>query len=270
MSELIESKTKALVVITGQQQKQIQALTEVAPPPCAVIVIETNEQYTEAGAKLLQVRENLKQLEAVHEEIGGPLKRALVDIKTSTKKLAAFFDVPKLRLEQAEAVIKGAMNDYLRIEETKRIAAQKLLDDAAAKEKARIKALADAAAKKAADEAAAERERARRAVIEGRAKEAIAAAAKADIVEARAAVRADIAAVKIASLEAPVVASEAPKAAGTTSRKTWTFQIMDNNQIPDKYWALDVGAIRKAIAAGVRDIPGVHVYEQSDVVLTGK
>lgn len=268
LSESTESKTKALVVITGKQQKEIAALLEVAPS--GIVPITSNEEYTAAGARLVLVNANLKQLEAVHEDIGGPLARSLVDIKTSVKKLAAFFDVPKRKLEQAKADIKAAMNTYLQAEEAKRAAAQKLLDDAAAKEKARIKALADEAARKSAIAAKVAKDAADKAAREGRAEQAKKQAEVAAKIEAQASVRRDIADAKIASLDAPKVAMEAPKAAGTTSRQTWTFQVTDTNLVPDSYWILDVAALRRAVASGARDIPGVSIFPQNDIVTTGK
>jgi hypothetical protein len=43
----------------------------------------------------------------------------------------------------------------------------------------------------------------------------------------------------------------------------WTFAIVDRNQIPNGYWTLDEGAIKSAIANGVREIPGVRIYEEA-------
>ncbi len=43
----------------------------------------------------------------------------------------------------------------------------------------------------------------------------------------------------------------------------WTFEIVDPNQVPNGYWVVDEGAIKAAIASGVRDIPGVRIYEEA-------
>lgn len=43
----------------------------------------------------------------------------------------------------------------------------------------------------------------------------------------------------------------------------WTFEIIDRNQVPNGYWAIDETAIKAAIASGVRDIPGVRIYEEA-------
>lgn len=43
----------------------------------------------------------------------------------------------------------------------------------------------------------------------------------------------------------------------------WTFEIIDRNQVPNGYWVIDEGAIKAAIASGVRDIPGIRIYEEA-------
>lgn len=43
----------------------------------------------------------------------------------------------------------------------------------------------------------------------------------------------------------------------------WTFEVVDHNQIPNGYWSIDEGAIKAAIAEGVREIPGVRIYEEA-------
>lgn len=43
----------------------------------------------------------------------------------------------------------------------------------------------------------------------------------------------------------------------------WTFAIIDPNQVPNGYWIIDEGAIKADVANGVRDIPGVRIYEEA-------
>ena len=47
----------------------------------------------------------------------------------------------------------------------------------------------------------------------------------------------------------------------STTKKVWTFEILDNNAVPRKYLEVDTTAIRNAVRAGVRDIPGVRIYQ---------
>lgn len=305
LSELTASVTeKPVVVVTKAQQKILSDLVAVLPP--MAVVIGTNEEYSEAGARLVVIKANIKQIDAIHDEIAAPLDDAMAKIKVSVTKLKAFFNVPKQRLIGAEVAIKAAMNVYLTDQNAKRAAAQKLLDEAAAKERARVKALADAAAKKAADEIAAARQREtelkakiakdaalaakNQADLIAKGKVAAAAAAKviadqkaqlaaadaaveaarADKLTAGASVRADIAAAKIASLDAPKVAMEAPKAVGTTNRNTWRFEILHAHMVPREFLMVSEDKLRAAVKTGIREINGVRIFEHSDVVMTGK
>lgn len=43
----------------------------------------------------------------------------------------------------------------------------------------------------------------------------------------------------------------------------WTFEIVDRNQLPNGYWIIDESAIKSDIANGVREIPGVRIYEEA-------
>ena len=255
LSESTELPTKPLVKVTPQQQKQIKDLVAVAP---TAVVITTNEEYTAAGTQLVQIAANITALDAVHDDIAKPLTDAMAGIKSSVTKLKAFFAVPRLKLTTAQATIRGAMSYYLQQEETKRAAAQKLLDDAAAIEKARIKKLADAAAQKAIDDAAAARK--------------AGDAAKATKIEATATVRADLASVKIAALDAPKVAYVAPVAAGVVPRKNWVYEVFDLRQVPEAYLVVTVNdkLVKAAIAAGERTIPGLMIKQDTSIVRTGK
>lgn len=269
LSELIESVTeKPVVVVTKAQQKQLSDLVSVVP--VNPVVIATNEEYAAAGAWLVTIKQNIKQIDAIHDEIAGPLDEAMAKIKGSVTKLKAFFNVPRQKLLGSEAAIKEGMRVYLVDQEARRAAAQKLLDDAAAKEKARVKALADAAAKKAAEAEAELRRQVAKDAAAGKAQEAARAKEKADKLAAGASVRADIAAAKIASLDAPVVAYEAPKAAGVTSRKTWTYEVYDEAVVPREYLMLDDKKIQAAVANGERMITGLMIKQVSAIVGTGK
>lgn len=43
----------------------------------------------------------------------------------------------------------------------------------------------------------------------------------------------------------------------------WTYEIVDPNQVPNGYWTIDEAAIKADIANGVREIPGVRIYEEA-------
>jgi hypothetical protein len=43
----------------------------------------------------------------------------------------------------------------------------------------------------------------------------------------------------------------------------WAFEITDRNQVPNGYWVIDEAAIKNDIAKGVREIPGIRIYEEA-------
>lgn len=61
----------------------------------------------------------------------------------------------------------------------------------------------------------------------------------------------------------PVITQEVKKVSGTTKR--WVFDITNVSQVPREYLMVDEVKIRKAVAAGVRLIPGVNIYQQESI-----
>lgn len=91
--------------------------------------------------------------------------------------------------------------------------------------------------------------------------------------ELQAKVNAEAAALNVeAPVIAPAVAPELPTVtrteAGTASqRKEWRFEVTDAAKVPRDYLMVDLSAIRLAVKAGIREIPGVNIYEESVTVL---
>lgn len=54
---------------------------------------------------------------------------------------------------------------------------------------------------------------------------------------------------------------------GVTHKKVWSFKIIDEKKIPKKYWSLSEMKIREAIRLGKRSIPGVEIYQDTQVSL---
>lgn len=49
-------------------------------------------------------------------------------------------------------------------------------------------------------------------------------------------------------------------------RLHWTFEVVDAKKVPDEYKIPDEKKLRQAVAMGLRDIPGVKIYERSSTV----
>jgi len=55
-----------------------------------------------------------------------------------------------------------------------------------------------------------------------------------------------------------------------TARKEWRFDIVDEAQVPRQYLVVDEARIRAAIRAGIREIPGVRIYQVEIVSVRGR
>jgi hypothetical protein len=57
---------------------------------------------------------------------------------------------------------------------------------------------------------------------------------------------------------------------GTVStRKRWTFEVTDKATVPLEYLVVDDVAVRKKIADGVREIPGLRIYQEESLAVRG-
>jgi len=52
-----------------------------------------------------------------------------------------------------------------------------------------------------------------------------------------------------------------------TTRKVWKFQVNDVSRVPDEYKIVDERKIRQAVSSGIRDIPGVVIYQDEEVAV---
>ncbi len=53
---------------------------------------------------------------------------------------------------------------------------------------------------------------------------------------------------------------------GTVSvRKRWTYAVENLDEIPRKYLALDGRSLQKDIDQGIREVPGVRIFEESGI-----
>jgi len=49
----------------------------------------------------------------------------------------------------------------------------------------------------------------------------------------------------------------------TFTKKVWTFEVQDESQVPREYLVVDQKKIRQAVKDGVREIPGVSIYQET-------
>ena len=75
----------------------------------------------------------------------------------------------------------------------------------------------------------------------------------------------DVKAVPAAPTHIPSFGGSSFKAKGTT--KTWVHEITDASVVPRAYLIIDESKIRDAIRLGVRDIPGIRIFEKESITL---
>lgn len=55
----------------------------------------------------------------------------------------------------------------------------------------------------------------------------------------------------------------------STARKFWNFQVKDHALVPRAYCVIDEKLIRQAVRDGIRDIPGVEIFEDYQTAVKG-
>lgn len=70
------------------------------------------------------------------------------------------------------------------------------------------------------------------------------------------------------NVNAPVTMARPENTIGNTQvRKVWTFEITDFSQVPDSYKGIDRVAVNNAIRAGVREVPGLKIYQEETMAI---
>lgn len=237
-------------------------------------------KFEDYRREALRIAAEAKELTVTDDEslnvavmIGGNAKKIA---KTITAQVKAIVAEPEDFVKGVKAIGK-AITDAL--DEAERTAKQKISQHQAKVELERRKEAE--AARKAAEELQeklrkeaeeanrkAREEAARKAEEEARAR----AASQAEIDAARnkAAVEAQKYAIEAPAVISPVI-PEATKvvrtaAAASFQRKEWKHEITDPEAVPRDYCDPSPARIREAIKAGIREIPGVRIYEDSTTV----
>jgi len=73
------------------------------------------------------------------------------------------------------------------------------------------------------------------------------------------------------TVEAPVVLDRPQKTIGNTrTTKFWTFEVQDLGKVPTEYLEIDTVEVRQAIRNGVREIPGIKIYQDERLSIVGR
>lgn len=52
------------------------------------------------------------------------------------------------------------------------------------------------------------------------------------------------------------------------SKKVWTFEVEDLGKVPNEYFTLDETKVRAAIRAGVREVPGLRIFQKEQLAVS--
>lgn len=219
----------------------IKANIQLYVKPIFEMKIDSNsslELVTDAARELKNFE---KKVETRRKELVGPFNDHVKVINGYAQSVAAL-------LEPATAHLKTEMKKWEAVLEQKRVEEQKRLDE----ERKRLESEAAEKARVAKEEA-----------------EAVAAFGSTEDGE-----RAKLLAQAEAETEQAAIIALDKKATKEVqsmrvsgAKKVWTFTLKDESQVPREYLVVDEKKIREAIRAGVREIPGVEIFQDTQIAI---
>lgn len=213
-------------------------------------------------------------------------KEIIADPQEFIKNVNSFCKLLTDPLAEAESAIKRHVSMYQSRIELERRKQEEAARRAALELQEKLKREAEEANRKAREEAVRKaeeetRERMAKEAAERAKREAETAAeagerAKREAAELEAARKKAEAEAKAAEIEAPVVLPPViPKQESVTrtesgaayQRKSWEFEVVSLEEIPREYLILDEKRVRDSIRMGVREIPGIRIFETTKTIL---
>ncbi len=78
-------------------------------------------------------------------------------------------------------------------------------------------------------------------------------------------------AIKPVKEEEPItIAPVVNKIGNMQTVKRWTFEIIDFSKVPDDYKSLNNTEVNGAIRSGIRDIPGLKIYQEESLSIVNR
>jgi hypothetical protein len=213
---------------------QIRATAQELVAKSRTAVILTYQDLSEATDLVKALKLRWKEAEDIRTSITGPINKGLDEINARFKTI-------KTPLEEAESMLKQKMLGFTQREE------ERARKEAAEKEAIRL-----------------EQEKKDRAAFEARQKEEAEQAA--DPMLDRAPVPESAPAVFVPSAPIqPIVrkTTYGQSGAAFTSKKAWDFSVVDLSKVPLEYMVLNETKVRAVVKAGIREIPGLTIFEKA-------
>lgn len=225
-------KTSALAPIS-KSSPQVQELVSGS----AKLLVRVNALQVTSKESAAQAGDVLTQLAAFLKGVEDQRKFFVKPLNDHVKSINALFQGIAGPVVMADAALRKKMLAWKATEraeaERARLAAEKAARDA---EDARLKA-----------------ENARGAKARGKAEDAAQQAAQA---------------AEQATASYLMAAPERVEGVGTQGR--WTYEVVDESQVPREYLELDATRINTAIRGGKREIPGLRIFKKEGLVVGGR
>jgi len=288
-----------------QGQDEVEAsgdeLPAVAQNPLNLPMVKST--FKDFSRAVSRIRTEAQAMEVVDEQslklsvsLGSEAKKLNRTIETRRKEVIndpqdfirgvnAFCKLLTDPLAEAEAAIKRQVSMYQsriemerrKQEEAARRAAQELQEKLRREAEEENRKVREEAVRKAEKEL--KERQAKEAEARGQETETIAEAekrAKREAIELEAARKKAEEEAKAAEIEAPVVLSPViPKQESVTrteagaayQRKSWEFEVVTLEEVPREYLILDEKHVRDAVRMGIRQIPGIRIFETTKTVI---
>jgi type IV secretory pathway VirB10-like protein len=187
-------------------------------------------------------------------DLSEQVERAVIDSDEAASKAATLLSMIKQAFKKAEEERKEMTDPLNAVIKNINARSKSTVTGPLEKAEAALKAKMGAYMQKRRAEAEAEAERQRKLADKAAEKGKVKAAANAEV-------RAEL-----ATIEAQTAGRVSGIYGGSASlRKRWTFEITDGTVVPREYTMIDAQAVRAAIAAGVRDIPCIRIYQEESL-----
>jgi hypothetical protein len=238
-------KAEAIMLFVDEQAKAVATLSIVDATSMAVA--------TERGQ---EIRRAIKKLEDMRTEMVSPLNEKVKEVNSKFK----FFSEP---LNNAKNLLNDKMVAFQREEMRK---AQALREEAERKIREEQQRIAEERAEIERKRLETERRLANE-QLSAKQKEYAQRKLQEDV--ARAKELAEMEAAQDISLamipDEPQQTTRTQSGAKATFKKRWVWEVINTDEVPREFLCIDEAAVKKAIAMGVRDIPGIRIYQNINV-----
>lgn len=250
-------------------------MSEIQDQEIEVVKAEALATVASATSIVVASDSDLAHAASVLKDVAG-MKKSLEDRRTffvkplndQVKKINALFQELAVPLVDADFSIRKKVADYRNAQAEAARNEQERLNEIARQEQARLAEIARVEQARLNEIARKEQERLDKIAAKEQAKADKAAEKKgteAPVIVAPTVVAAVVAPVPV--VVAPVIAAPPKTVGNMVGRKVWKFKVTDPAIVPRSYLYVDEQMLRAAVRDGVREIPGVSIYQEEEITI---